>query len=285
MLTKAVLDDVEKYCDFVYAIALDQRKSCYPTYADSIKTKEDFIANARRGVTQDEWELMLFSIDGTVEGWVQYYWIPQDHYLQLYSCNINRGTEQALAELLALLEERFHGYTLYFGFPGRNTEAVNFLRENGFQCIEENWNCTFFFESFNLLPDDIRIARIARDNFEDFRTVYKPDHDTYWNCDRILEQIDQWIILIYYNNNSPVGTVFLQGCGEYYEIFGIEFADGGYREDIYRALLASALNHCKREDAKYLTYFCEEDTREVVQDLGFKCVGKYLCYINGQRKG
>ena len=285
MLTKAVLDDVEKYCDFVYAIALDQRKSCYPTYADGIKTKEDFIANARRGVSQDEWELMLVSIDGTVEGWVQYYWIPQDHYLQLSSCNINRGTEQALVELLALLEERFLGYTLYFGFPGLNTEAVNFLRENGFQCIEESWNYTFFFDSFNLLPDDTRIARIDRDDFEDFRAVYKPDHDTYWNCDRILEQIEQWIILIYYNNNSPVGTVFLQGCGEYYEIFGIEFADGGYREDIYRALLASALNHCKREGAKYLTYFCEEDTREVVQDLGFKCVGKYLCYINGQRKG
>lgn len=285
MLIKAVLDDVKKYCDFVYGIALDQRKSCYPTYADGIKTKEDFIANARRGVTQEEWELMLFSVAGTVEGWVQYYWIPQDQYLQLYSCNINRGTEQALAELLALLKERFPGYTLYFGFPGLNTEAVNFLRENGFQCIEESWNYTFFFDSFNLLPDDTRIARIDRDNFEDFRAVYKPDHETYWNCDRILEQIDQWIILIYYNNNSPVGTVFLQGCGEYYEIFGIEFADGGYREDIYRALLASALNHCKREDAKYLTYFCEEDTHEVVQDLGFKCVGKYLCYINGQRKG
>lgn len=29
MLIKAVLDDVEKYCDFVYGIALDQMKSCY----------------------------------------------------------------------------------------------------------------------------------------------------------------------------------------------------------------------------------------------------------------
>ena len=279
MLIKATLDDVEKYCDFVYGIALDQTRSCYPTYADGIKTKGDFIANSRKGVTQNEWELLLFSKGGTVEGWLQYYWIPQDHYLQLYSCNINRGTEQALAELLALLKERFPGYTLYFGFPGLNTNAVNFLLENGFKRIEENWNNSFFFDSFNLFPDDARITRIDRDNFEDFRAVYKPDDDTYWNCDRILEQIEQWIILVYYNENCPVGTVSLQGSGEYYEIFGIEFAGGGYREDIYRALLEAALNHCKRMGAKYLTYFCEEDTLEVVLAMGFQCVGKYLCYI------
>ena len=279
MLIKATLDDVGKYCDFVYGIALDQTKSCYPTYADGIKTKEDFIADARKGVTWDEWELLLFSIDGTVEGWLQYYWIPQDHYLQLYFCNINKGLEQALAELLSLLEERFLGYTLYFGFPDSNTDAANFLLKNGFKRIEENWNNSFFFDGFHLLSDNANIAGIDRDNFDDFRAVYKPDDDTYWNCDRILEQIDQWIILVYYNNGNPVDTIFLQGSSDYYEVFGIEFADGKYQENIYRALLVSALNHCKRMNAKYLTYFCGDDTHEVVLDLGFQCVGKYVCYI------
>lgn len=99
------------------------------------------------------------------------------------------------------------------------------------------------------------------------------------NCDRILEQIDQWTSLVYYNDGRPVGTIFLQGGGEYYEVFGIEFADGEYQEDIYRALLAAAMNHCKCMDAKYLTYFCEEDTHEIVLDLGFQCVGKYMCFI------
>lgn len=221
MLIKATLDDVKKYCDFIYGIALDQTKSCYPTYADGIKSKEDFIADTEKGVTQDKRELLLFSIDGKVEGWLQYYWIPQDHYLQLYSCNINRGTRQALIELLALLKERFPGYTLYFGFPETNTDAINFLLKDGFKCIEENWNNSFFFDSFHLLQDDPNVARIDRDNFDDFRAVYKPDDDTYWNCDRILDQIDQWIILVYYNENSPVGTIFLQGSSDYYEIFGV----------------------------------------------------------------
>ena len=279
MLTKATLRDVEKYCDFIYDIALDQTKSCYPTYADGIKTKEDFIANARKGVTQDKWELLLFFVDGTVEGWLEYFWVPQDNYLQLCACNINKGTEQALAELLALLQEHFPGYTLYFGFPGSNTDAVHFLLKNGFECIEEEWNNSFFLESFIPLTDNTDIVRIGRNNFDDFREVYKPDNDTYWNCDRILEQIDQWIILVYYSDGHPIGTIFFQGEDGYYEIFGIESANGKYQENIYRTLLVAALNYCKHMDAKYMTYFCKEDIHEVVLDLGFQCVGKYVCYI------
>ena len=79
MLIKATLDDVEKYCDFVYVIALDQTRSCYPADADGIKTKKDFIADTGKCVTQNEWELLFFFLDRTVEGWLQYYWIPQDH--------------------------------------------------------------------------------------------------------------------------------------------------------------------------------------------------------------
>lgn len=279
MLVGATLRDVEKYCDFIYDIALDQTRSCYPAYADGIKTKGDFIANARKGVTQDNWELLLFSIDGTVEGWLEYFWIPQDNYLQLCACNINKGTEQALAELLALLREHFSGYTLYFGFPESNTDAGHFLLKNGFECIEEAWNNTFFLESFNPQPDDANIVRIGRSEFDDFREIYTPDKDTYWNCDRILEQIDQWIILVYYRDDRPIGAVFFQGEDGYYEIFGIESADGKYQDNIYRTLLAAALNCCKSMGAEYMTYFCEEDTHEVVLDLGFQCVGKYVCYI------
>lgn len=42
MLKKAEFDDIVKYGDFVYELTLDQTKSAYPTYADGIKTREDF---------------------------------------------------------------------------------------------------------------------------------------------------------------------------------------------------------------------------------------------------
>lgn len=279
MLIQATLEDIEKYRGFAYGLALDPAKSGYPTYADGIKTEEDFIADAARGVTRDNSELLLFVPDGAVEGWVKYFWLPEEHYLQLSGCNINRGTEQALAELVELLQERFQGYTLYFGFPGENTEAIHYLREHGFWCVEEAWNHSFFFDSYKPLPDDKNAARITRENFDDFRAVYHADPETYWNCDRILEAIDDWTIFVYYSNGIPAAAVFLQVDDGYYEIYGMEFADGTFHEDVFRALLIAALNACKGKGAKYMTYFCGGEEKRLLPELGFRCVGQYVLYI------
>ncbi len=43
--------------------------------------------------------------------------------------------------------------------------------------------------------------------------------------------------------------------------------------------LTASLNECKRLDAKYMTYFCGEDEKSVLGELGFKCVGQYVLYI------
>lgn len=279
MLINAQPHDILKYGDFIYSLALDQAKSCYPAYADGIRSKEDFIAAAQKNIDIETSELLLFLSDNTVEGWIGYFWIPDEHYLQLNMCNINRETQQALAELLESLKNRFTGYALYFGFPGDNTDAVRFLQENGFACIEEDWNYSFFFEHYEPLPENKNTVRINRDNFDDFRAVYRTDEETYWNCDWILENLNDWLIYVYYQNSTPVGTVALKGNAAYYEIFGIESADGSYQEEVCRALLITALNHCKCTGAKYMTFFCEEGYRKLVQDLGFTCIGKYVCYL------
>ena len=84
MLIKATPEDIKKYGEFAYSVALNPKKSCYPTYADGIKTKTDFFKAAERAIAKETYELLLFGIDGKVEGWISYYWIPEDRYLQLY---------------------------------------------------------------------------------------------------------------------------------------------------------------------------------------------------------
>lgn len=284
MLIKAQPHDVAAYCDSAYSLALDQTKSCYPAYSDGIKTKADFMTAVRKNIEKETSELLLFLLDNTIEGWIGYFWIPEEHYLQLNMCCINRKTQQALSELLELLKGRFAGYALYFGFPEHNSDAVRFLRENEFDCIEEDWNYSFFFEQYELLPAPKNISRTSRENFDDFRLVYHTEEETYWNCDRILEDLDNWIIYTYYHQNAPVGAVSLRGGDGYYEIFGIDIADsldqkGVCQEDICRALLIAALNHCKHIGADFMTFFCEDIYQKLVQKLGFSCVGKYMCYL------
>ena len=110
MLIKATLEDIKKYGEFAYSLALNPAKSCYPTYADGIKTKTDFFKAAEGAIAKETYELLLFSMDGNIEGWISYYWIPEDKYLQLYEFNISRGAKQALTELIKTIETKFRNY-------------------------------------------------------------------------------------------------------------------------------------------------------------------------------
>lgn len=278
MLVKAVPEDIEKYGNAVYRLALDPARSCYPFYGDGIKTKEDFFAEAERAVINETEELLLFIAEGTMEGWIKYFWIPEDRYLQLTGCSVSCGTEQALKELLELLEKHFSGYTLDFGFPGENLSAVTFLQNHGFRRIEEDWNHSLLFEGYRPIPCGQNTERIGKRNFDKFRSVYQADAEAYWNCDRILETMDDWIIFVYNEGSTPVGAVYTRGDEGYYEIYGTEFADGLFRENVFRSLLAASLNACKCRDAKFMTCFCGEREKALMPEFGFRCVGQYVLY-------
>ena len=148
MLMKATAEDIKKYGEWAYSLALNPIKSGYPTYGDGIKTKADFLDAAKRAVAGETSELLMFRMDGNVEGWLSYFWISEDKYLQLDGFCINRGTHQALTELMDMLGTRFTGYTAYFGYAGENRDAIEFLQAHDFKCIEQAWNHSFFFDGY-----------------------------------------------------------------------------------------------------------------------------------------
>lgn len=280
MLIKATAEDIEKYADWVYELAMDQSKSGYPTYTDGFKTKEDFLRDARESITGDAQELLLFFHEGNMEGWIEYFWIAEEKYLQLSACNINVATGEALTELLSLLGERFKGYSLYFGFPKANVSAVHFLRENGFSCIEEDYNNSFFFDAYQMQVVSDKVVRVEEENFQEFRSIHSTlEGEMYWTCDRIFEKLDSWKIYLYYENDKAVGTIFFTGQGDFLEIFGVEFPEGFFSKEKFRALLVAALNEGKCMGAKYLTFFCEEKEQAVVEALGFRPIGQYVCFL------
>ena len=279
MLLRAEEKDIATYADLAYACALQGSTSSYPCYADGIKTKADFLTAAHRAVQAQTEELLLFSENGRVLGWLSYEWIAQDKYLALQSCNLCDNTAQALTELSGRLRERFPGYAAYFGFPEENREAVSFLRENGFFCIERSQNHSFFFQKHPPAPfSDPAVVRITRDNFHMLRAVYHPDAKTYWNCERLYKALDDWHIFVYREGETPLATVFFSGKNGWFEIFGLEFSDGVFRPSVCRCLLSSALSACRELGADYMTYFCTEAETEILRRLGFVRIGTYLLY-------
>ena len=131
MLIQATREDIRRYADAAYTLALKPESSCYPTYCDGIKTKADFLRAAEAAQASGTSELLLFQQQDRFKGWLSYDWIPEDAYLQLTGCSVAHGVNEALSELLDRLEAQFAGYTAYFGFPGENREALHFLSSRG----------------------------------------------------------------------------------------------------------------------------------------------------------
>ncbi len=141
-------------------------KSGYPTYADGIKTKDDFVARARKAFSTANEEILLYEQDGQMAGWIPYYYLPEDHYLDTCAFCIASGMKKALAEFIVFAQEHFPGSELYMGFPRENGEAAAVLKSLNFDCIEESYNDAIDFEDYILQPEDAGILPITRENYQ-----------------------------------------------------------------------------------------------------------------------
>ena len=112
MLRLCSKEEFDQYVDFAYDLALDVTKSGYPTYCDGVKTKEMFIERSLKAFDRETEQMLLFELEGEVQGLIHYYWIPDDLYLDTCLFLVNKETEQALSEFLTFARERFPGYDL-----------------------------------------------------------------------------------------------------------------------------------------------------------------------------
>lgn len=281
MLKKLEKKDFDQYAEFAYGLALDMTKSGYPTYADGIKTKNDFIARAREAFSRDGEEILLFERDGEVTGWIHYYHLPDDHYLGTASFCMAEGMSEAITEFIAFARENFSGSELYLGFPKENIEAVEALNACGFKCIEESYNNALNFEQYMQQPESSDVIPITRENFQLFADIHSQyDDDMYWTSQRILNAIDGWRIFTFLREGKAAGAIYSRIFEDktMSEIFGVDFPDGIYDSKVYRELLTAVLNDDKRRGTKHMVFFCDEESQSDALACGFHCVGEYVCF-------
>lgn len=280
MLHKIAKTEFEQYVGLAYELALDPSKSGYPTYTDGIKTKEDFINSAQKAFSSKESGILTFSDRKPFEGWIQYYYIPEDNYLSTSAFCVSGSVKAALKEFISFAENNFKGYDLYLGFPKENAQAADYLSQSGFKCIEDDYNNSFFFKEYTPLPQSNAVKIITRKLFEDFSTLHdsQTDDTMYWTSERMLETFDRWKIYGYYRDNVLLGAVYFTDQKLMLEIFGFDFRDGLFDEEIYKDLLTVVLNEGKKIGAENMTYFCEKECQTATEKLGFRLVGEYLCF-------
>ena len=280
MLRTCTKEEFDRYIDFAYDLATDLTKSGYPTYCDKIKTKETFIDNAHKAFERDTEEMLLFVLDGQVQGFIQYYLIPEDRYLQLSLFNINTATDVALSEFLEYIGGRYGGYDVYFGLPAENRSAAEFLAGRGFECIENDYNNTAFLDEIVPVSDETGLTRICKENYPIFETLHNQiEGDMYWNSERMLADLDDWVVFVKERDGRPAGAVYYRTARDgWFEIFGIDIDQDRHDPELFRELLGGAVSDAKNNNGKFITFFCDEEYEEITKQCGFFCVGNYLCF-------
>lgn len=280
MLVKLAKEDIEKYIDFAYELSLDLSKSCYPTYADGIKTKKDFMSIAQRSFDKENDEIYLFYYQDKLEGWINYYFIPEDHYLCCEVFSVRNQMEMALQEFMNYIEQDFKDYEFYFGCSIKNIRAINFLEKNGFEQIEESQVCLLNFEQYQIKNENKNIKSIGKSNYSEFVELHKAfDAEMYWDCKHILEDIENWHIYALYEENKALAAIYFVRSGDFLEIFGIDFKDNEYNEKHFSDLMVKALNKGKELGTKHLYYFSENNEAKLLEGLGYRWFDTYRCYL------
>ena len=285
MLTVANKEDIDAYIALAWELAMDLTRSSFPTYLDGIKTKDEFYTIAYDSLDEEDEEILLYSEDGVVQGWIHYYWMDDQQYLSFRVFNIRQGTAQAIDEYLSFIRDRFAGYEIDFGFPVENAEALSHLAELGWKKLEEDDCFVLHFKDYDMLPESDNIVPVTEENYQAFRSLHDQHTDMYWNSERLLpalrgETKHPWFLYLYLEQDEALGCVYFTYVDGMMEIFGIDHKDGVFRADVMKKLLIRALNRAREDGQKDVTTFAEGRESDVLKELPFDRITTYVAYTN-----
>ena len=276
MLIKATKNDIEQYMDFAYSLAMDQTKSGYPLWSDGVSTKEEFVNRVWKSYESKDRDILLFVVDGAVEGWIQFFYWEEDRYLQTNGFLINSHTEQALTEFLEYASARFAGYDLYLGFPKRNTDAISALQKENCRLIQECYHDIYVFDGSDIQAETDGIVRVTESNFSEFSKIYQVDSETYWSAERIFRTLNEWLIYLLYRENIAVGYI----CVRNGDIVSLGYGDNTFDKSAYKSLVTVILRDLQAAGYKKLIFFNDdEESQSAALELGFSCVSEYVLYL------
>ncbi len=283
MIRKLEKTELHKYLDFAYDLSQDLSKSSFPTYVDTIKTKEDFYRVSSSSFDEDNSEVLLFEYNNAICGWIHYYWLDEDEYIGIKVFNVLSGFDVAIYEFLSYISTTYKGYKLYFGIPRVNEEALKHLNVLG-NIVEEKSVLVLNFDSYEYQKEADEVEKITADNYCDFRNLHDVHCDMYWNSDRLYEAVlaktkNPWHIYGLYKKGEIVAAIYFTYLKGMAEIFGIDYKDNLYDAQLAEKLLMTSFNKMKVEGQKYLTYFADGEEVKVLCKLGLQYITDYVLYV------
>ncbi len=280
MLKQISKAELNTYLDYAYNLALDFKSSSYPSYNDGIKTKSDFVNKAHKSMDDDNSEILLFTLNDSVLGYIDYYVLMDDKYIGFSVFNVEKHVSIAIKEVVHYLSKEYNNYELNFSFPDENVKAIETLSKMNFtKC--ENYVNILLLDDYTYQNEDANIIKVDKHNYKDFKSLHDLNADMYWNSDRLFDEIenDKWNLYLYYKGDIPVATIYFIYTPTLMEVFGLDFIDNILNEKVFTSLVIKAVNDTKNYGLKHSVIFTEKAVEtELLDKLHFKCIGKCLTF-------
>ena len=277
MLRRIKDEEFYKYIDMVYDLSINPKTASYPIFYDGLKTKEDFITYEASSLKDNNSSILLFIIDDKVLGYVNYYFLKEDNYLQVTRFVALNHIDILVKELLDYFKSEYSGYDFYVGFPDDNKETIKVFMDNGCILNEESYNHNIVdLNSINVKEKNNDIYRVTKDNYSLFEVLHKETEDEmYWTSKRIYEDLSNWLVLVKKSNNTSLATIYGYLDGNSLEVFGTNYIND-FDSNIFMDLLNDLIIECKNMNMKSIIFFTEKDELPYMKELGFKLIGKYI---------
>lgn len=280
MIKKLQKSEAVTASKFAWALCGDPKTRSYPLYSTESRLLREF----ERCAWQDGCGLLGYLEEGCLAGVLSYFTIPKDHYLQ--TTGLYTDSAHPVTVLNALLEEMERGREAlekYIGVTEQNTLAAEVLAARGYRITDASREYRVPIRDFHPAGDSAAAVRVSKENwrrYAEFHDARFPD--IYWSSARLLEELDNWVILTLIRNGEIMAGLFAKACGkagnrELAEIFGFSAPDDAAASDLLAGLARELAGDSAVEEVAYF-YGGEAWGQTVLTDAGFTLRSTYRCW-------
>lgn len=266
---------------FAWALCGDPKTRSYPLYP----TESQLLREFEKCTRQNDCGLLGCFEENFLTGVLSYFAISKDCYLQ--TTGLYAGSAHPAAVLNALLEAMERGRETLEKFVGvteQNTLAAEVLIVRGYQIADASREYRTPVRNFHPAGNSAAVVTVSKENWQPYAEFHDAQFpEIYWSSTRLLEDLDNWVILALPCGDSVEAGLFAKVCGkcgnrELAEIFGFSAPDDAAALPLLAGLARELADDSAVEEVAYFYDGGEAWGAKMLTDAGFTLRSSYRCW-------
>ncbi|MCH4890935.1 hypothetical protein EZV73_25365 [Acidaminobacter sp. JC074] len=271
-VVKATIEDLDKAVDLAYDMQRHVNTRCRPLLADV--SRHDLYERFKRYIRSDEHDILLVEKGGKLEGFSPVNVIEEDFYIAYTQGPYGYDYDAVSECLYNYLKENYPGYKLYVNTAKEHRLSIDFYENKGFRLEEEAQMLKLETCPYSYSDDHIEEINTCNRNLI-FDWIEKHvDEDTYWNSNRISDNLERFIILGYFNEGIR-GHIIGRGSNDYTEVIAFS-GNPKVKEELLKVFISKAYE----KNVNLIDLYSEDEFEASLGiKYGFDLYDNNLCYI------